>query len=68
MRIERDPIGKGYRIYIGDGKRGGHKAKNSTEVAEAVRHYWENKDLGNNEDCPLCRSINEEMAQMRKST
>ncbi len=27
MRIEKDPY-KGYRIYLGDGKRGGYKANN----------------------------------------
>lgn len=65
MRIEKDPY-KGYRIYLGDGKQGGYKANNIEEVATAIKHHFENSELGENPDCPLCRAIHEEMAAMAR--
>lgn len=68
MRIEKDPY-KGYRIFLGDGKRGGYRAKTLDEVTTALRHYWGKEGevcrLGNNPDCPLCRATNEEMRAMK---
>lgn len=65
MRIERDPY-QGYQIYLGDGKRGGYKAENIEEVAIAIKHHFENGELGENPKCPLCRAIHQEMAAMAR--
>lgn len=69
IRIEQDPM-RGYRIFLGDGKRGGYKAKDIEEAATAVKHYFGRQDeycrMGNNPNCPLCRAINEEMEAMQQ--
>ena len=69
IRIEQDPY-SGYRIFLGDGKRGGYQASNIEEASTAVKHHFGSQDeycrMGNNPNCPLCRAINEEMKAMKQ--
>ncbi|KKN50761.1 hypothetical protein LCGC14_0629310 [marine sediment metagenome] len=67
MRIERDPF-KGYRVYLGDGKRGGYKANDEEELIAAVKHHFGKNELGEIPGCPLCRAIHAEMAAMGRGS
>jgi hypothetical protein len=48
----------GYKVSIGDGRRGGYEAKDLAEVLEALEHYYLMAHPGHNRpSCPLCRGM-----------
>jgi len=50
--------GPGYKVSIGDGHRGGYKARDLGEVKVALEHYFQRPPhFGQNGDCPLCRAM-----------
>ena len=58
LTIEKDRLGNGYIVRIGDGKKGGYRAKNRVELFAAIEHYFRmgsGANFGEPRDyCPLC--------------
>ncbi|KKN20126.1 hypothetical protein LCGC14_0938690 [marine sediment metagenome] len=49
----------GFKVSVGDGKRGGYPARDLAEVREALEHYYmmAHHPALNRSSCPLCRGM-----------